>query len=223
MTVYDDSFYDTIRDGAQRSAMLTVPIVTDAIGYVPERVIDIGCGEGHWANAFAAQGSEVIGIDGEYTADKTVLGDRFIPHDISTPLPEHLAGRFDLAVCLEVAEHLYADRAPSFVRDLCGLAPVILFSAAIPGQGGTHHVNERWPQFWVDLFNSEGYDVSGALRWLIWNDIRIENWYQQNLMLAVRRGPHTNAITSLLTGPMSYPYPVVHPVLYGARTGQVYP
>lgn len=223
MTVYDDSFYNTIRDGAQRSAMITAPIVTEALGYVPQRVIDIGCGEGHWANAFAGLGSDVIGIDGEYTADKTVLGDRFIPHDISQPLPDHLTGRFDMAICLEVAEHLFDHRAPSFVAELIGLAPIVLFSAAIPGQGGTHHVNERWPSYWVDLFDRQGYKATGALRWEIWDNPHVENWYCQNLMLMVSEGAMTKQISKLFQGPAARPIPVVHPVLYGARTGQVYP
>jgi hypothetical protein len=77
-------------------------------------------------------------MDGGYVTTSP-LGERFLPHDIATPLPEHLVGRFDLAVCLEVAEHLPPERAESFIRELCDLAPVVLFSAAIPGQGGTGH------------------------------------------------------------------------------------
>ena len=84
-------------------------------------------------------------------------------------------------------------------------------------------MNEQWPGYWVSLFTERGYDVSGALRWLIWQDPRIENWYQQNLMLAVRQGSHTKAIDKLFAGPHTDPFPVVHPVLYGARTGAIYP
>ena len=113
-----------------------------------------------------------------------------------------------------MAEHLDPSRAASFVSDLCALAPVVLFSAAVPGQGGTHHVNEQWPGYWQDLFAVEGYLMSGALRWLIWNDDRVENWYRQNLMVCARSGYQP---AELFHGAGTYPYPVVHPVLYDAR------
>lgn len=214
MGQYDDTFYATIREGIQRSAAVVVPLVYDLVR--PKTVLDVGCGEGWWAQGFADMGCEVIGVDGDYVASSP-LGDRFLPHDLTGPLPEHLWQRFDLAVCLEVAEHLPYSRAESFVDDLCHCAPIVLFSAAIPGQGGTGHVNEQWPDYWVDLFAEMGYECTGALRWPIWNDARVENWYRQNLMLAVNVDVEIPAVTELLRSPLAPMWPVVHPVLYQAR------
>jgi hypothetical protein len=117
-------------------------------------------------------------------------------------------------VSLEVAEHLPESRAASFVADLCRLAPVVLFSAAIPGQGGTGHVNEQWPGYWADLFGARGYSVSGALRWRIWNDCRVCNWYSQNMLVA---SIEPGLLTELFYHPLAEPIPVVHPILYEAR------
>lgn len=216
MASYDAGFYDVIRAGSQASAAVVAPLVA---ALIPDgaRVIDVGCGEGWWAQAFADLGAEVIGIDGAYV-ETSPLGDRFIRHDLNTALPEHLAGRFDLAVSLEVAEHLDPARARSFVADLCALAPIVLFSAAIPGQGGTGHVNEQWPAYWVELFTEHEFMVSGALRWQIWNDDRVENWYRQNLMVAVEpTAPTSHELAELFSTPLATMFPVVHPVLYDAR------
>lgn len=213
--MYDSTFYDTIRDGCRSSAAVVAPIVKGLLSLPAPRVIDVGCGEGWWAQAFADLGAEVIGIDGAHVNDSP-LGDRFIRHDLLEPLPSHLAGRFDLAVSLEVAEHLPPERAASFVRDLCSLAPVVLFSAAIPGQGGTGHVNEQWPGYWVDHFLEAGFTVSGALRWMIWDDDRVENWYRQNLLIAAKEVPLLPPL-DVFASPLSTPWPVVHPVLYNAR------
>lgn len=215
MSQYNQAFYDTIRAGTRASADVVVPLVIDNVktNTGPMRVIDVGCGEGWWAQTFADHGHEVIGVDGSYVASSP-LGDRFLPHDISKPLPGHLAGRFDLAVCLEVAEHLPAARAASFVAELCALAPVILFSAAIPGQGGTGHINEQWPDYWVELFNQNQFEVSGALRWEIWDDPRVENWYRQNLLVATA---HPDTLADLFDTPTASVWSVVHPVLYDAR------
>lgn len=208
--MYDAAFYDTIRDGTRRSAAAVVPLVDAAVR--PRTVIDIGCGEGWWAATFADHGAEVIGVDGAYVTGSP-LGDRFVAHDLTQPLPAHLGG-FDLAVSLEVAEHLPESRADSFVADLCALAPAVLFSAAIPGQGGTGHVNEQYPAYWVERFAANGMTASGALRWAIWDNPDVENWYKANTLVFARE---PRWYPTLYDTPLASPWPVVHPVLYDAR------
>ena len=70
---------------------------------------------------------------------KTVSSQR----DLAQPL--QIDRRFDLALSLEVAEHLPPECGSEFVQTLTDLSSVILFSAAIPFQGGTDHLNEQWP------------------------------------------------------------------------------
>jgi SAM-dependent methyltransferase len=215
--MYDEHFFDVIREGIKRSAVALVPILFET--FEPATVIDVGCGEGWWAQAFEecsqwGRGStcQVMGIDGPGT--RSILGDRFMPHDLREPLPTVLWGQFDLAICLEVAEHLPAERADTFIADLCALAPVVVFSAAIPGQGGTGHVNEQWPDYWAHRFAANGYRVSGEFRYAIWEDDRIENWYRQNLLIAVdlERRPQFEQVAE-----WGRPLRLVHPVLYEAR------
>ena len=225
---YTPTFYDTIREGCRTSAARVVPEVMRLMPWV-ERVIDVGCGEGWWAAEFANRGcAEVVGVDGAYVKGSPLLCDvegpaphtggaaAFLARDLTEPFALALGvrHRWDLAVSLEVAEHLPPDRAHSFVADLCWLAPTVLFSAAIPGQGGAGHINEQWPGYWADMFAANGYRVSGALRWTFWDDPLVENWYAQNMLVASRE---PDLLTALFNGADSPPRPVVHPVLWDAR------
>lgn len=227
MTMYDPTFYDTIRSGIQSSASVVAPLVNDYVQ--ASRVLDVGCGEGWWGAEFQKLGCDVLGIDGAYVDPTAASGIPSIAWDLERPIfaagrPGPLDGcgmtdrkyHFDLAVCLEVAEHLRPARALSLVGDLCLSAPVVLFSAAIPGQGGTGHLNEQWPTYWAHFFQQHGYAVSGALRWEIWNDDRVENWYRQNLLICSTQ-PIPIRLYDLFSSDHSEPYPIVHPVLYNAR------
>ena len=208
VTNYDGSFYDAIKDGCVSSAKKVAPIVFNY--FKPKTVVDIGCGQGHWAKEFENLGCDVLGVDGDYVTDPVV---NFLPHNLENPIPE--IGNFDLAISLEVAEHLREPSSDRFIRDLTNLAPIVLFSAAIPGQGGVDHFNEQWPSYWAQKFLECGYDVTGALRFEIWNDDDIENWYRQNLLVAVSNDAPKPK--KLFSHPLSDPISVVHPVLWNSR------
>ena len=95
---------------------------------------------------------------------------------------------FDLAISMEVAEHLPERCAEPFVESLTRLADVVLFSAAVPFQGGIGHVNEQWGSYWVALFRNRGYTAVDIIRKRIWNDDQIPYWYRQNTLLFVKDG-----------------------------------
>lgn len=215
---YDTAFYDVIRQGCLTSARAAVPII---LGHLPKinTVVDVGCGEGLWASAFAEHGCEVTGVDGDYVDRErlAIPADRFVPLDLAAQ-PLTGLGTFDLAVSLEVAEHLPETRAASFIAELCELAPVVVFSAAIPGQAGNGHINERWPTYWDGLFKAAGMSTGWALRFEFWSNPQIECWYQQNTMLAVR-ADHPAAGSPLFDGPATEPHHIVHPAFWKTRTG----
>lgn len=181
---YDAGFYNSIRDITIRSAQTVVPIVMMRLqqaGIPINSVIDVGGGQGWWAREFSNCGARrILCVDGPYVHQPAVP---FIPQDLESPLLLH--GTWDLAVCLEVGEHLTEKRAPGLVDELTSIAPVVLWSAAIPEQGGEHHINEQPPAYWSDLFSHNGFHMSGYLRDLIWDDTSVASWYRQNLMLAV--------------------------------------
>ena len=97
--------------------------------------------------------------------------------------PFSMDRQFDLVVSLEVAEHLPHESAKQFVDSLVSLGPVILFSAAIPFQGGTNHINEQWPHYWLKLFQEQGYVGIDCLRQKIWENDKVNFWYSQNMII----------------------------------------
>lgn len=180
---YTRWFYRTRREWARQAASRVLPQALELTG--ARTLIDVGCGTGCWLSATEGLGLErVVGVDGPWVRrqDLEIPADRFRAVDLTG---EWEAGRFDLAMSLEVAEHLPAESADRFVAKLCSLAPIVLFSAAIPGQGGQHHVNEQWPGYWIEKFEGQGFELFDILRPRLWKDGEIPYWYRQNMMLFV--------------------------------------
>jgi SAM-dependent methyltransferase len=197
-TEYTADFYGDIADGCRRSAEIIAPKILDRFDV--ETVIDIGCGQAWWGSQFRRNGCRVTGIDGPYVTVPEENLDSFIAHDLGQPFPE--VGRFDLAVCLEVAEHLPEARANALVAELCIVAPVVLFSAAIPHQSGAGHINCQWQSWWAEKFHANRFSVDGSIRFEVWDDNRVEPWYRQNLLVCSRSGDDVG------------PFNVVHPVIH---------
>ena len=182
---YTSTFFDVLARGTRESAQTIVPLVNELLR--PASVLDVGCGVGTWLAEWGSAGvSDVLGIDGDYV-DRTALqvpSDRFAPVDLQQSFS--LGRKFDLVQTLEVAEHLDEAHADTFVESLARHSETVLFSAAIPGQGGTHHVNEQWPSYWAGKFARAGYTAYDVIRPQIWTDQRIMVWYRQNILLFAR-------------------------------------
>lgn len=182
---YTRTFHERLRSGATRSAEVVVPLVLQLLHV--QSVVDVGCGDGSWLATFQKLGvSDILGIDGDYL-ERDLLQiplERFRPIDLTKHF--HLERAFDLAMSLEVAEHLPPECASAFVESLIGAAPAVLFSAAIPHQGGDNHINEQWPDKWAALFRERGYLPIDAIRKRIWQNDAVEWWYAQNTLLFAR-------------------------------------
>jgi len=165
------------------SARKIVPIVLDLIG-TPKSVVDLGGGTGAWCTVFKECGvSTVTCIDDARIQPQDLLVEpqEFIGCDFSAALPA--AVRSDLALSLEVAEHLKEEMADAIVRFLTESSDVVLFSGAIPGQPNRSHVNEKPPLFWKRLFEQRGFSRLDVVRPKIIADTTISYWYRQNLFL----------------------------------------
>ena len=179
---YSQRFYAIQQRGSSRSAQKVLPLAFAAVK--PQSVVDIGCGIGTWlATARDLGARRAVGLEGPWVTTAALADGslEILPTDLEQPFA--LGERFDLAVCMEVAEHLSPARAESFVGDLCRLAPHVLFSAAVPGQGGTNHVNEQWQSYWASLFAKQGFGARDIIRPALWHDRAVEYWYRQNAVL----------------------------------------
>ncbi len=186
MTDYTSEFYRKQAGGSLQSARAIAPVLMELVK--PRSVVDVGCGVGPWLLAFSELGIEDFwGIDGDYVDRQALLipPDRFAATDLSRPFTAPRT--YDLALSLEVAEHLPETSAAVFVESLTRLAPAVYFSAAIPGQGGTSHQNEQWPDYWSELFARRGYAAADCIRRRFWHDPGVEFWYSQNGILYVDR------------------------------------
>jgi SAM-dependent methyltransferase len=155
--------------------------------WAPKSVIDFGCGLGTWLRACRELGVErLVGLDGDWVTE-----DRLIDRAIEFRPTNFQQGivsteTFDLAISLEVVEHLPPDAADRFVQSLIKSAGAVVFSAAYLGQPGAGHINTRHHSYWAHKFISSGYLLFDLFRPEFWADNRIMPWYRQNTFLYVR-------------------------------------
>ncbi|MBY0432239.1 MAG: class I SAM-dependent methyltransferase, partial [Rhodospirillales bacterium] len=179
-----------IERGARRSAAVMVPLLRGQLAV--RSVLDVGCGHGVWLAAWSEAGlAEIFGVDGEYVDPATLLVPpaAFLAADLAQGF--RLGRCFDLVQCLEVAEHLPCEAADRLVESLVAHGDLILFSAATPGQGGEHHVNEQPLDYWRNKFLNHFYLGFDCVRPALRDDRRVEPWYRYNTILyaspAIRR------------------------------------
>jgi hypothetical protein len=194
--------------------------------YQPRSVVDVGCGIGGWIKTakflFGIDDGNMLGVDGPYVqTDQLLIPERlFRRANLDEPLK--FERKFDLAICCEVAEHVAANRAGTFVGDLTAASDVILFSAAMPFQGGTHHVNEQWLEYWGILFRAHGFVAYDVIRDIVWMDDNLDWYYRQNLLVFARPAVgdrlfgKANAVTNK-------PLTRIHPYMFMTMLAKYWP
>ena len=191
--MYQPSFHATRHQETSHAADRILSLLLEKFP-ASASAIDIGCGVGTFLSVLHSRGvKDILGLDGEWVDKAMLMIDRDQFNMVDLRYPPKLQRKYDLAICLEVAEHLPPDCAHHFIEWLCKTSDVILFSAAIPGQGGENHFNEAWQSYWVEIFAQEGFRAHDFIRPAIWNDVKIAFWYRQNALVFTRhhdRIPH---------------------------------
>ncbi len=220
---YTNTFFSEMEEASYKAATIILPIVADLIK--PKTVVDIGCGTGMWLKVWdnIIGVKDYLGVEGPYLEKEKIQvdGGKIILKDLKGNLD--IDRKFDLAMSLEVAEHLPETTAHQFIKTLTQLSDVVFFSAAIPGQIGTYHINEQYPEYWVAIFKELGYTPIDCIRDLIWNNAEIEFWYQQNILLFVKSDKVQNypALSAYLHTASNQNFTRIHPVIYNLKLKQV--
>jgi SAM-dependent methyltransferase len=208
---YDENFFNNQSGGSENSASIVVPEIIKL--FKPGSVVDLGCGVGTWLSEFTKNNvNDILGIDGDYVKVEMlkISKDKFMPMDVQKSFS--LDRKFDMAISLEVGEHLLTESSQTFVESLTKLSDVVIFSAAIPFQGGVNHINEQWQSYWSELFEKAGFVPSVPLRKILWNDSRVLVWYKQNMVVYVKKEAVANY--PFLSESVHSVLDIVHPELY---------
>ncbi len=184
--IYSNQFFDYIDAGAKSSAQHMISVVQPLLEV--RSIVDLGSGRGVWLREWAAAGvADITGVDGDYVdrENLAIPTDAFHATDLTKPLD--LGRRFDLAQSLEVGEHLPETAANILVDSLTKHSDRVLFSAAVTGQGGEFHINEKPLSFWQDIFAERGYTAFDCVRPHLKSVWDVEPWYKYNTILYVNK------------------------------------
>jgi SAM-dependent methyltransferase len=184
---YNNDFMDYAAQSSRHSAAVVTSILYRQIKI--DSVLDVGCAKGTWLRMWSLLGLvDLHGIDGDYIDVRTfeVASSMFTPHDLNRPFD--LGRQFDLVQSLEVGEHIEECASEDFVESISRHAGrYVLFSAAPPGQGGEHHINEKPYEYWREKFEQRGFVTIDAVRPAIADDKKVSYWYRYNTVLFVRK------------------------------------
>lgn len=207
MYIYNKKFYEYVEAHSVQEAKIIISHIIKR--FQPKSVVDFGCAEGVWLKTIQEMDSHisVLGLDGDYVAkDRLKIPENcFRSADLSKPV--RLPQKYDLALSLEVAEHIDEQYSDIFIDNLVNASDCIIFSAAIPQQGGTHHVNEQRQSYWVKKFAERGYLADISIRNHFWNEQKIVYYYRQNLLCFMKKGAILRELDK------EELYDVVHPEL----------
>lgn len=196
--IYSESYYSNVVEPAasEAASAMAKSITRDTKA---RNLIDVGCGSGALLAALREHGCTVSGL--EYAeAGLSVCRSRGL-HVQKFNLEQdqlEIRDNHDVAISMEVAEHLPARCADRLVGLLTSLAPIVVFTAAFPGQGGIDHVNEQPPSYWIAKFNACGFYLDSALsdQWKgEWQAAAVADWYWKNIMVFHRRYAQGDGIT----------------------------
>lgn len=184
--LYNKKFYESNRQTTLLGSKIILKLVFDKLKKQPKNIIDIGCGTGEWLNsAFELGVKDLSGLDGPWVESKSLINKeiKLKKIDLNIDFLQYKSKKFDFLICSEVLEHLDPKNNFKIIKKLCELSDVILFSAAIPGQRGTKHINCQWQSYWIKIFQLYNFKMHDIIRPSIWTNDDVEFWLKQNIFL----------------------------------------
>ena len=189
--IYDEAFFSEwgrSNDAYVNSARVIVNVLHD--NFRPGRLVDLGCGCGVYSHFFLKLGVEVVCIDGVQPPEKHAFPVEIVQQDMTVPFT-NVWGAFDLALCLDVGEHIPEDLSEPFLQNITQFSDWLILSCAPPGQGGHHHVNEQPKRYWIEKLAAHRFDYDKKRTGVLcetFKRVRTElMWMWEHISLYVRR------------------------------------
>lgn len=183
-SIYASEYYASMdRETAIQDANQLADTIIDI--YSPDNVIEFGCGTGRLLYRYTERGITVYGIDASSSAlEQSKLPDECLQqHDLTQPFSTE--EKYDIALAIEILEHLPQKAADTVVDSISNAAKTVLVSAATPGQGGTHHVNEQPHAYWIEKFETRGMTYQPSTTEKIRSQLKLDDlmWISDNLIV----------------------------------------
>jgi hypothetical protein len=224
---YNDVFFRTRKESAKRSAEIVVPEILEILPVEKKHnfsVVDFGCATGDWLSVYERNGCiEILGINDVIPPSDLleIPQSKILAWDIIKQGKVPVDKKFTICQCLEVAEHFEEEYADKLLQTLTSLSDIIVFSAAIPYQEGTHHVNLQWPDYWISKFTNYGYKELDCIRRHIWNNKSVTICYKQNLFIFFVENLDNQQLSELRKENRTELYNIVHPDHWLSHRGSV--
>lgn len=184
--MYDKEYHERIHREERPQAVNLAEFLRNFYG-IDKTVIDFGCSIGTYVQALAEVGFNVRGFDSSVDAVENRLCGMVEYADLCNG---HIPMVADIGICLEVLEHIPEEHASEVIAKLCeSTNGYLIFSAAIPGQGGEGHVNCQHKQYWIDVFEANGFVVDYVRTKTLLDYMASRyhmGWFTQNAMVLRR-------------------------------------
>lgn len=206
--MYDKKYFKKHETGSYDSAIIILKYIQSFFQFTS--IIDYGCGIGTWCKAANDLGvDDILGIDQHiYENDYMLISEKnYKQFDLRTPFEQEQ--EFDMAISVEVAEHIDIEYSKIFVDNICHHNKTIIFSAALPGQGGRGHINEQPCSYWINLFRQNNYEVIDCIRPYCWDNENVEVWYKNNCMLFIEKNLYQDLVVQVPKH--FFPTDIIHP------------
>jgi cyclopropane fatty-acyl-phospholipid synthase-like methyltransferase len=159
---------------------------------VPTKMLDVGCGTGIMSRVARQLHCESYGVDmHNHPNEKWIF-----EHDLRKPfsLAEYnKPSQVPMVISIEVAEHIPTAKHDVFCDTIANhvmIRGLVIFTSAVPGQGGEEHVGIQQPVYWRNKFHNRGLTYNPSMTQalaLFWSNILSPlMWLPPNLQVFQR-------------------------------------
>ena len=156
--MYDREFHKTIENDEYPQAVRVGEYISMFLK--PASFIDFGCSTGLYLREVQMKLPNISAIGFEFSQDAvdSALCKNVYKVDLTESVQiEKIQNT--LGLCLEVLEHIEDIHWKEVLTNMTNSCDKLIFSAAVPGQGGVGHINCRPKIDWIKRFHSLGWVV----------------------------------------------------------------